>query len=69
MLKIFKSFSAKTSLLDDLNFYENREKLLKANRSKQFSQIDALEHDQVKVSSPLCVIGWSFKILWMVLTF
>ncbi|KAJ9174726.1 hypothetical protein P3X46_013340 [Hevea brasiliensis] len=27
MLKIFKSYSAKTSLLDDFNFYENREKI------------------------------------------
>ncbi|RYR11741.1 hypothetical protein Ahy_B04g069260 isoform B [Arachis hypogaea] len=28
MLNIFKSYSAKTSLLDDFDFYENREKLL-----------------------------------------
>ncbi|GJX05405.1 YTH domain-containing protein, partial [Tanacetum coccineum] len=32
MLEIFKSYSPKTSLLDDLTFYENREKLLKARR-------------------------------------
>lgn len=32
MLNIFKSYPAKTSLLDDLSFYENREKLLKARR-------------------------------------
>ncbi|KAK9077048.1 hypothetical protein SSX86_005383 [Deinandra increscens subsp. villosa] len=32
MLDIFKSYPAKTSLLDDLSFYENREKLLKARR-------------------------------------
>ncbi|KAK1417690.1 hypothetical protein QVD17_26824 [Tagetes erecta] len=32
MLEIFKSYSAKTSLLDDLCFYENREKLIKAKR-------------------------------------
>lgn len=32
MLEIFKSYSPKTSLLDDLTFYENREKLLKAKR-------------------------------------
>lgn len=32
MLEIFKSYSAKTSLLDDLSFYENREKLIKAKR-------------------------------------
>ncbi|PWA79115.1 YTH domain-containing protein [Artemisia annua] len=33
MLEIFKSFPAKTTLLDDLSFYENREKLLKARRT------------------------------------
>ncbi|XP_057978237.1 YTH domain-containing protein ECT4 isoform X2 [Malania oleifera] len=33
MLEIFKSFMAKTSILDDFNFYENREKLLHAKRS------------------------------------
>lgn len=32
MLEIFKSYSAKTSLLDDLSFYEKREKVLKAKR-------------------------------------
>ncbi|KAI3684065.1 hypothetical protein L2E82_49967 [Cichorium intybus] len=32
MLENFKSYSAKTSLLDDLSFYGNREKMLKAKR-------------------------------------
>ncbi|KAI3787719.1 hypothetical protein L2E82_00083 [Cichorium intybus] len=32
MLEIFKSYSTKTSLLDDLSFYGNREKMLKAKR-------------------------------------
>ncbi|XP_059653584.1 YTH domain-containing protein ECT4 isoform X2 [Cornus florida] len=35
MLNILKSYSAKTSILDDFNFYENREKLLKAKRSNK----------------------------------
>jgi len=35
MLNIFKSYSEKTSMLDDFNFYENREKLLKAKRSSK----------------------------------
>ncbi|KAK9070971.1 hypothetical protein SSX86_009539 [Deinandra increscens subsp. villosa] len=39
MLEIFKSYSAKTSLLDDLSFYESREKLIKAKRiSKEKNQ-------------------------------
>lgn len=32
MLSIFKNHSAKTCVLDDFNFYENREKVLKAKR-------------------------------------
>jgi len=32
MLKIFKSYQAKTSLLDDFDFYENREKLFRSQR-------------------------------------
>ncbi|XP_074309282.1 uncharacterized protein LOC141643856 [Silene latifolia] len=35
MLKIFKSYSSKTSLLDDFDFYENREKALKMRRSNK----------------------------------
>ncbi|PQQ14576.1 uncharacterized protein Pyn_28773 [Prunus yedoensis var. nudiflora] len=35
MLNIFKSYTAKTSLLDDFNFYEDAEKSLKAKRSSK----------------------------------
>ncbi|XP_073120654.1 uncharacterized protein [Henckelia pumila] len=39
ILGIFKNYSEKTSVLDDFNFYENREKSLKAKRNaKQVSQ-------------------------------
>ncbi|MED6143141.1 YTH domain-containing protein, variant 2 [Stylosanthes scabra] len=39
MLNIFKSYSAKTSLLDDFDFYENREKLLNSDkRSKAIGE-------------------------------
>ncbi|PWA57225.1 YTH domain-containing protein [Artemisia annua] len=37
MLQIFKSYSPQTSLLDDLNFYDNSEKLLKARRTDKTS--------------------------------
>ncbi|XP_057503234.1 YTH domain-containing protein ECT1-like isoform X6 [Actinidia eriantha] len=38
MLNIFKSYLAKSSILDDFNFYENREKFLKAKgRNKKAS--------------------------------
>ncbi|KAL7119647.1 hypothetical protein ACP275_02G075400 [Erythranthe tilingii] len=33
MLRIFKNYSERTSVLDDFNFYENREKSLKAKRN------------------------------------
>ncbi|GFP95082.1 yth domain-containing family protein 2 [Phtheirospermum japonicum] len=33
MLSIFKSYSETTSVIDDFNFYENREKALKAKRN------------------------------------
>ncbi|CAK8530141.1 unnamed protein product [Lathyrus sativus] len=32
MLKIFKSYQAKTCLLDDFDFYENREKLIRSDK-------------------------------------
>jgi len=32
MLNIFKNYSAKTSLLDDFDFYENREKLFRSQK-------------------------------------
>lgn len=52
MLKIFKSYSAKTSLLDDFDFYENRETLLKANRScKQDPNFNVYEHCKVAKDS------------------
>ncbi|KAJ6394896.1 hypothetical protein OIU77_023998 [Salix suchowensis] len=35
MLNIFKSYSAKTSILDDFNFYENREKSSKTKKSNK----------------------------------
>lgn len=34
MLKIFKHYTSKTSLLDDFMYYENRQKLLKQEKSK-----------------------------------
>ncbi|KAD4179473.1 hypothetical protein E3N88_28064 [Mikania micrantha] len=37
MLDVFKSYPSKTSLLDDLSFYENREKLLKARKVGKLS--------------------------------
>lgn len=35
MLNIFKRYSAKTSILDDLDFYEDREKAMRVKRCKE----------------------------------
>lgn len=43
MLKIFKSYSAKTSLLDDFDFYENREKLFRSQRSTKHTSPEVQE--------------------------
>lgn len=51
MLSIFKSYSAKTSLLDDFMFYEDREKSLRAKRSsKPVLQNDVFKKDDISVS-------------------
>ncbi|CAI9101555.1 OLC1v1038909C5 [Oldenlandia corymbosa var. corymbosa] len=50
MLNIFKSYSAKTTLLDDFLFYENREKTLKAKRiSKPTLQNGVVKADDISV--------------------
>jgi hypothetical protein len=38
MLNIFKSFSSKTSILDDFQFYENRQRALQDKRARQQGQ-------------------------------
>ena len=38
MLKIFKNYTAKTSLLDDFNFYEKREHSLRVKRNMQANE-------------------------------
>ncbi|CAH2068708.1 unnamed protein product [Thlaspi arvense] len=48
MLNIFKSYSERTSVLDDFNFYESREKVLKAKRSsKQTSSQTGIHEDMI----------------------
>jgi len=34
MLNIFKNFACKTSILDDFDFYENRQKVMQDRRGK-----------------------------------
>lgn len=51
MLRIFKNYSERTSVLDDFNFYENREKSLKARRiAKPASETNRPKNGDYKVS-------------------
>lgn len=51
MLSIFKNYSAKTCVLDDFNFYENREKALKAKRGGvSVSQTNSFSNGDYEVS-------------------
>lgn len=53
MLNIFKSYAGKMSLLDDFNFYENREKLLHAKRGSKPAtlKMEIYNNDDFSVSS------------------
>ncbi|XWS40393.1 hypothetical protein CRYUN_Cryun18bG0137400 [Craigia yunnanensis] len=48
MLNIFKSYSAKSSLLDDFGFYENREKTLNAKKNYKSATLRYKEDDFTK---------------------
>ncbi|XVE48560.1 hypothetical protein DITRI_Ditri01bG0011400 [Diplodiscus trichospermus] len=48
MLNIFKNYSAKTSLLDDFGFYENREKTLNAKKNYKSATLRYKEDDLIK---------------------
>lgn len=61
MLSIFKNYSAKTCVLDDFNFYEDREKALKAKRGVvSVSQPNSFSNGDYEVS--LSNNSWC---LWM----
>lgn len=49
MLNIFKNFSCKTSILDDFDFYENRQKVMQDRRGKP---ITTLEYPMPKDEKP-----------------
>lgn len=61
MLNIFKSYTAKTSLLDDFIFYEDREKSLKAKRSSKPAtlKMETYDNNDITVSSvfPGLILG------------
>ncbi|CAO2821690.1 unnamed protein product [Amaranthus hypochondriacus] len=50
MLKLFKNFSSKTSLLDDFMYYENRQKIMHDERARLFRRTNGLAHS---IEAPL----------------
>ncbi|KAL5219870.1 hypothetical protein ABZP36_024583 [Zizania latifolia] len=50
MLNIFKSFPCKTSILDDFDFYENRQKVMQDRRGKPLAT--SLDHPMLKTKKP-----------------
>ena len=65
MLNIFKNFSCKTSILDDFDFYENRQKVMQDRRGKPLAS--SFDHPLVCTPQyklhiyhyiyPLCLYG------------
>ncbi|ONK75723.1 uncharacterized protein A4U43_C03F19870 [Asparagus officinalis] len=69
ILNIFKNYSSKTSILDDFDFYENRQKVMQHKRSKppipnfdlpslkveELSQVSKPDDDLKSVSNPQSV--------------
>ncbi|CAN1305773.1 YTH domain-containing protein ECT2 [Linum perenne] len=50
MLSIFKSYSQKSSLIDDFNFYETREKSLSAKKNSKPTGVEAEAHENGEVA-------------------
>ncbi|KAJ8768280.1 hypothetical protein K2173_021220 [Erythroxylum novogranatense] len=50
MLNIFKSYAAKSSLLDDFDFYENREKSLNAKKGRKPGTLQMEEYENMSLS-------------------
>ena len=50
MLKLFKNFSSKTSLLDDFMYYENRQKIMHDERARIFRRTNGHAHS---IEAPL----------------
>lgn len=57
MLNIFKIFASKTSILDDFEFYENRQRALTEKRARQHAQQQREQHRQVwtMISHVYCI--------------
>ena len=65
MLNIFKSFASKTSILDDFQFYENRQRALTEKRARQQTQQQREQHRQVcrKIGCGSCVqVGCCWEV-------
>ncbi|KAL6176506.1 hypothetical protein ACLB2K_053139 [Fragaria x ananassa] len=61
MLNIFKSYEPKTSLLDDFNFYENREKSLQAKRGSKPATLKIETNDDGDISKHMNTGGEDYE--------
>ncbi|XP_028962114.2 YTH domain-containing family protein 1-like isoform X4 [Malus domestica] len=62
MLNIFKSYTAKTSLLDDFTFYENREKSLQAKRSNKPATLKMENYDNGDITKHMNAGGRNIDV-------
>ena len=51
MLKIFKNYSTKTSILDDFEYYEDREKAIRDKKSRLHAKQQPLPHVGAQIDS------------------
>ncbi|XP_062027379.1 YTH domain-containing protein ECT3-like isoform X1 [Rosa rugosa] len=57
MLNIFKTYAPRSSLLDDFNFYENREKSLQAKRSSKPATLKIETYDDGDIPEHMSAVG------------
>ncbi|XP_024169907.1 YTH domain-containing protein ECT3 isoform X2 [Rosa chinensis] len=57
MLNIFKTYAPRSSLLDDFNFYENREKSLQAKRSSKPATLKIETYDDGVIPEHMSAVG------------
>jgi hypothetical protein len=64
MLKIFKFFPMRTSLLDDFAFYDGRQKVLQERKTRQ--QYQQQRHQVFIVVLNICTFFWRASLLFLV---
>jgi hypothetical protein len=70
MLSIFKSYASTTSILDDFQFYESRQRAMQEKRARQQAQQQReMQRQQVKNEKLLfCVVCIACSLTWIFLS-